>query len=519
MNKNMKKSLILSAFLMMAGGLFFSQSVEAKAADATIAKGVTIEGMDVSGLTASEAAEMVGDYMASYEQATFTLNAEGKSIDATGADLGIHSLTDVAAQAADYGKKGNPLACYMASADLEAGKTKDFGVSVAADIHTMKTFLAEHEEDLVTVVVNNGLKRENGAFVYVPGTAGKKILINESVAATADYILKDWDGSDCDINLEVVSKEPEGSEEELKSVQDLLGSFHTSFGSSTTPRGINVANGTSKVDGTLLYPGESASVEEKLGAMTAANGYAPAASYENGKTVDTYGGGICQVSTTLYNALIRAELQIDERSSHSMVVGYVDLSMDAAIAEGVKDLKFTNNTDYPIYVEGYTEGGNVYFNVWGKETRDPNREVSFVSETLSVTYPGNVFEPHPELPAGASVLVEKAHTGYKARLWKIVTVNGQEVSRDVFNTSSYRATNNIYAVGTGSDNPDVTNALNAAVATQNGAEIANAVSPYGDASGIPTVSPEEQAAIDAQAAADAAAQAAAEAAAAEGANP
>ena len=136
-----------------------------------------------------------------------------------------------------------------------------------------------------------------------------------------------------------------------------------------------------------------------------------------------------------------------------------------------------------------------------------------------MTYPGNVFEPHPELPAGASVLVEKAHTGYKARLWKIVTVNGQEVSRDVFNTSSYRATNNIYAVGTGSDNPDVTNALNAAVATQNGAEIANAVSPYGDASGIPTVSPEEQAAIDAQAAADAAAQAAAEAAAAEGANP
>ncbi len=511
----MRKTTFLSVCLAAAGALFFGASMDVHAAEGTIADGVSIEGMNVAGMTADQANDVVADYLLSYENAVFTLNAEGKSIEAKGNELGIHSLTDVTQQALNYGKKGNPLATYMEAADLESGKTKDFGIAVTADARTMKNYLADHEEELVTLVVNNSLTRQDGQFIYTPGTPGKKIKVNESVATTMDYILTQWDGNDVSLDMEVISKEPEGDEEQLKSVQDVLGSFNTNFGSTSTPRGTNVANGTSKIDGLLLYPGENASVEHLLGAMTAENGYAPAASYENGKTVQTYGGGICQVSTTLYNALIRAELQIDERHCHSMVVGYVDLSADAAISEGAKDLKFTNNTDYPIYIEGYVANGNVYFNVWGKETRDPSRQVSFVSETLSVTYPGNVFEPHPEYPAGATALIEKAHTGYKAQLWKIVNENGVEVSREVFNKSSYRATNNIYAVGTGSDNPDITNALNAAIGTQSGQAVADAVAGVGgDASAVPTVSPAEQVAID-QANAAAAAEAAAAAAAAE----
>ncbi|MCR5639908.1 MAG: VanW family protein [Lachnospiraceae bacterium] len=515
------KTTFFAALLAVAAGAFCMNSTEALAAEeATIASGVSIEGMDVSGMTVEEANQVVGDYLHSYENATITLNADGKSVEATGADLGVCSVSDVATQAINYGKKGNPLECYLQMADLEAGKNKDFAITIGADTRTMKAYLADHEEDLVTVVVNNGLKRENDAFVYVPGVAGKKILINESVTHLADYLLNDWDGNDCSVDMSVISKEPEGSEEELKAVQDVLGSFNTSFGSSTTPRGINVANGTSKIDGVLLYPGESASVEHYLGAMTAENGYAPAASYENGKTVNTYGGGICQVSTTLYNALIAAELQIDERHAHSMVVGYVDLSRDAAIAEGVKDLKFTNNTDYPIYIEGYTANGSVYFNVWGKETRDPNRQVSFVSETLSTTYPINIYEGHPELPVGYVALAsDKGHTGYKARLWKVVTVDGTEVSREIFNTSSYRVTHNVYAIGTGSENGDAVNAINAAIGTQDGPTIQSTAASWGDASlmatELPALQPEAQAQADAQAAAEAAAQAAAEQAAAE----
>lgn len=101
--------------------------------------------------------------------------------------------------------------------------------------------------------------------------------------------------------------------------------------------------------------------------------------------VDTYGGGICQVSTTLYNAVLKAELQVDERHNHTMLVSYVDPSKDAAIAEGLMDFVFTNNTDAPIYIYGVGYQGTLNFTIYGHETRDPNRSISFRSETLSQT--------------------------------------------------------------------------------------------------------------------------------------
>lgn len=97
------------------------------------------------------------------------------------------------------------------------------------------------------------------------------------------------------------------------------------------------------------------------------NGYALAGSYENGQTVQTYGGGICQVSTTLYNAVIRAELKIVERFPHSMTVHYVPRSADAAIAGTHKDMKFKNTFDTPIYIEGKANGSTITFTVYGKK--------------------------------------------------------------------------------------------------------------------------------------------------------
>ena len=103
--------------------------------------------------------------------------------------------------------------------------------------------------------------------------------------------------------------------------------------------------------------------------FTAENGYELAPSYESGKVVDSYGGGICQVSTTLYNALLKSELEILERHNHTMIVTYVDPSKDAAIAEGLMDLQFANNTDYPIYIEGYGYGGGT--DIYGIRKRVP----------------------------------------------------------------------------------------------------------------------------------------------------
>ena len=182
--------------------------------------------------------------------------------------------------------------------------------------------------------------------------------------------------------------------------------------------------------------------------------------------VDSIGGGICQVSTTLYNVVLLSELEVTERNNHSMIISYVDPSMDAAIAESAgKDFRFINNLNHPIYIEGITEGKQITFTFYGVEERDPSRKVRYESEVLSTTRPD-----HDDIVASSSqgvgyINVQSAHIGYKAQLWKIVEENGVEVSRDVINKSSYKMAPRTATVGVNTDNPDYANRIQAAIAS------------------------------------------------------
>ena len=444
-------------------------------------EGVSIEGIDVSGYSQTQIRQVVDDYLSQYDGTKFTLTAADKSLEVDCSQLGFSALNaDVADRAFNYGNEGNLLERFEAQKNIATGKGKDFSIALTCDVGTVKEFLKAHDSELSTPAVNGSLKRENGSFTYVDGQTGTSVKINKSAVAVAEFVTNDWDGKDATIELVTKVEEPEGSKETLSKVKDLLGSFSTDFHTSSAARAQNVKNGASKIDGTVLYPGEEFSVATALNPMTAENGYALAASYENGTTVETYGGGICQVSTTLYNAVMRAELEIVTRSAHSMIVSYVKPSMDAAIAGDSKDFVFKNNQEYPVYIEGYTNGGMIYFNVFGVETRDPSRSVEFESEILSQTDPIAVFEAAGDQPVGTVVKTSgSAHTGYTARLWKVVYENGTEVSRDVYNNSKYRVTNNIYAVGTQSDNPDAVAAINAAIATQDEETVRAAAAQWG----------------------------------------
>ena len=196
----------------------------------------------------------------------------------------------------------------------------------------------------------------------------------------------------------------------------------------------------------------------------------------NGQVVDSLGGGICQVSTTLYNAVLLAELQVKERYSHSMVVSYVDRSADAAIAESSgKDFRFVNSTDYPIYIEGICENKQVIINIYGKETRSAGRSVRYESEILEEILP-----PADEITADAGkplgyISTESAHIGYKARLWKIVTENGVEVSREVVNNSKYKMSPRSAVVGVATDDPHKYEEIMAAIGTFNIAHVKNVI--------------------------------------------
>ncbi|MEG0107466.1 MAG: VanW family protein, partial [Lachnospiraceae bacterium] len=169
---------------------------------------------------------------------------------------------------------------------------------------------------------------------------------------------------------------------------------------------------------------------------------------ENGEVVQSMGGGICQVSTTLYNALLFSELKITQRSPHSMLVDYVEPSMDAAIAGDFLDLKFVNNTKHPIFLESILSGGYITFNIYGKETREAGRTLQFVSEIIEKKVPeGKKFEEEPDAAVGTIETASQAYTGIVAKLWKIILSNGVEVGREEVNSSVYEAVKPIVKVG------------------------------------------------------------------------
>lgn len=506
--KKYKSAIFVSmlAALLLVGGLKTVHVEAAKKAaesqdETTIPEHISISGVDVSGMTKEQAEAVVTDYIDKYDGVEFSLTVDDKSITADGEDIGLCAKnSDVVEQALSYGKKGNLIQRYKAGSDLKNGKEKEFNISLTADTPTVENFLKANKDELVNEAVDNTVKLVNGQFEYVEGKPGVDLMVEKSAVAIADYISTDWDGKDATIELLVEKDEPRGTKKELSTIQDVLGNFNTNFGTAVDGRtkNINVASG--KLDGTVVYPGEVVSVAEAIGPTTAENGYFPAGSYENGTTVETYGGGVCQVSTTLYNAVIRAELEVVTRAAHSMVVGYVEPSMDAAIADGAKDFQFKNNQKTPIYIESYTSGGNLYFTIYGKETRPANRKVEFVSEVTSQTDPQKEYVAVGDQPIGYVETTTKPHIGYTARLWKVVYEDGVEVSRDVFNNSKYNPSKEVISVGIASANPEAQAAVNAAIAAANEAQNGDAL--------MGTVASWTDAAV-AQRNADAAAQAAA----------
>ena len=506
--KKYKSAIFVSmlATLLLVGGLKTVHVEAAKKAvesqdETTIPEHISISGVDVSGMTKEQAEAVVTDYIDKYDGVEFSLTVDDKSITADGEDIGLCAKnSDVVEQALSYGKKGNLIQRYKAGSDLKNGKEKEFNISLTADTPTVENFLKANKDGLVNEAVDNTVKLVNGQFEYVEGKPGVDLMVEKSAVAIADYISTDWDGKDATIELLVEKDEPRGTKKELSTIQDVLGTFNTNFGTAVDGRTKNINVAAGKLDGTVVYPGEVVSVAEAIGPTTAENGYFPAGSYENGTTVETYGGGVCQVSTTLYNAVIRAELEVVTRAAHSMVVGYVEPSMDAAIADGAKDFQFKNNQKTPIYIESYTSGGNLYFTIYGKETRPANRKVEFVSEVTSQTDPQKEYVAVGDQPIGYVETTTKPHIGYTARLWKVVYEDGVEVSRDVFNNSKYNPSKEVISVGIASANPEAQAAVNAAIAAANEAQNGDAL--------MGTVASWTDAAV-AQRNADAAAQAAA----------
>jgi vancomycin resistance protein YoaR len=504
MKKIKKLILIAGVCTAIAGACAVPSEVQAETSlDETITPGVFIGNIDVGGMTVDEAEEAVDNFIAEMKDTAFTLEGYNGSIEVTGGEMGMAAKSREAAERAyAIAHTGNLIERYKETKDLE---TEHVSIDMGITIDKQSTAMAIYnQQDTLNIEAeDNSLKRENGEFVFVAGQTGYEVDIVSSVNELSSYLGTLWDGETTSFELVTNEVEPRGSQEELALVTDVLGSFSTDFGSSSTGRATNVKNGCNKINGTILYPGDEFSVYAAISPFTQENGYELASAYSNGMVIESFGGGICQVSTTLYNAVIRAELEVTMRYNHSMLVSYVPASDDAAIAGTYKDMRFVNNTDTPIYLEGYCYNGTITFNIYGHETRSANRKISFESEILSQEPATLQFNLDSSLGIGYWNVEQGAHQGTVSRLWKIVTVDGVEESREIFNKSTYQSSPKIITVGIAGITADQLATLNAAVATNDEATVRATVNSLAageaatpEATAEPAATPEPEATTD-----------------------
>lgn len=481
-SKAAQKCVLLIGGLLLAVALiaflavyFVRKNAVEQIPDHIIAGNIYIEDVDVSGMTAKEAKEAVLAKVSKYQDEEVVLVAEEAEMVTSLEELGFaaKNLDELVEKAVAYGKSGSVWSRYETLQALEEQAEK-YDLVYLVDGKTTGKVISDQLPELENAAKEATIKRVDGQFVLTDEQIGKQVDLEASVEIIEEYFNNNWEHKGTErIDLVTKVEEPKITKAQLSQIQDALGTFSTTFVAGSS-RGKNIANGAKRINGIVIMPGEEISVSDAMGERTVENGYLEAGAYLNGKTVQSVGGGICQVSTTLYNAAILAELEITERHSHSMLVDYVKPAMDAAVAEGAKDLKIKNNGETPVYIEGYTVGGKITFTIYGKETRAEGRVVSYVSEVISRKEPAKKFVASNNA-LGVIKRTVAPHASVKSKLWKVVTENGVEVSRTQFNSSNYMASPGTWSVGTATDNAEAKRLVTSAISSQNEAKINAAI--------------------------------------------
>lgn len=423
----------------------FAEGEVSVSEEAVIPEGVYIDETHVGGMTIAAAKEQLKqkEDQIRASELTLTQGEQVLTIPVTELGLTFQDTTELLYHAATVGQTGTLVQRYKELKDLENDRVICTW-SYSVDLTLLEEKLSGFAETVKVEMEDATINRENDQWFRTPSVEG----IELDIEATTELIrtaFEGWDGQSVTLEVAVEVIEPKYTTEMLDTITEIIGS-HVSFidGNIETGRGWNVYHGSQMMHGTILLPGESYSVFEALSPFTYENGYEDAIAFNDGGYVDSVGGGICQLSSTLYNALLDAELQIDKRWNHSMAVNYVPYGLDATINDnGSKDLVFTNNYDFPIYIQAsvWSESetfGQVYFAIWGTMTDEiRERVVEMYYKEIEREDAEVIYTVDPKLDPGEEIWDQQPYPKLKIEVYKKVTIDGEVVSDELLYTDNY----------------------------------------------------------------------------------
>jgi len=414
---------------------------------------ITISGINVGGLTPSQADSMLKAKMQpTIDSAAIALKFREKAWKLKYSDINFkYEYEDAVTKAYDIGHKGNLFKRVADVVTAQLGR-EDIKLNFSYDSEYIRNKLVDIFEEIGQEAKDATVVLKDQVFVITDEVEGRKLDVNQSydlIKAQIEKVAFE------DVELVVGTTQPEIKRADLENIKDKLGEYSTKFNAADVDRTHNIKIATISASNILIKPGQTFSVNEMVGPRLAKFGYKEAKVIINNELVPGIGGGVCQVSSTLYNVALLSNMKIVERRNHSLPSAYVPLGRDATISEDYIDFKFQNTTQYPIYLYGEVKGSWVKFSLYGRN-ENSGRSVKIKTEMIKKTEPQIKIIEDPALPEGTEVEEKKAYTGYVVKSWRVIMENGKEVSVEELPLSTYRVANGVKRVGTKKVDPPPT---------------------------------------------------------------
>ncbi|WP_379971218.1 VanW family protein [Ectobacillus sp. sgz5001026] len=368
--------------LAALGGYGYSYaSTLNKEMDTYVLPHTTFEGISLDGKTKDEVRTIINQKVEQYNQQkiTYTLNEQNNTYNWK--DLGVgYNGTEIVDQLFKE-QQGSLLDRYQLRKKAQSvGLNRQYHVQPYLDTAKYDAFIKDKYNDLLTKPEDASLSVTGTNISITSSKDGSKVDKGQLSTLTAEAIKN----SSTNIALPVVTVKPEHTTEDMQNmgIQTVIGEFHTSTGGRDGSQVFNVSRAANSLSGVLLAPDAEFSFNDRVGITDADHGYQSAPIYVDGKVEQSAGGGVCQVSSTLYGAVLRADLSIVSRSNHSLPVHYVPLGQDATVADYGPDFKFKNNTGHYIYIQAMVENNDAVVRIFGTST---GKNVQVSSQVTSET--------------------------------------------------------------------------------------------------------------------------------------
>jgi vancomycin resistance protein YoaR len=423
--------------MVVVSVIAFSGYIYIKANDTSgvINNNVYVESIGLGGKTFEEAETLLQER---YGQVLASKKVEVRSNNKTYvldySDVEVrYDISETVTKAINHGKEKTILDKIFSKKSEER---KDFSLSLKYNSKAIEEFIDAIENETNKDAGNAKVSITRGEVLITPEVKGVKLQRNALKEAIEERLKEGIHGEDSLIQAVVEEIIPEVTAEKLSAANTRISSFNTDFSTSNANRIANIELSLKAINGTTLMPGETFSFNGVVGQRTAARGYKEAGVIIGDRIESGIGGGICQVSSTLYNAVLSANLKPTERRNHTLPLSYVPKGLDATVDWGNIDFKFKNTLNVPIYIEGYTNNKKVYINIYSDKAL-VKRTYKLETDVYQTIEPAMSYVDDPDLDEGEIHIVNPGSPGYRVRVYRKAFEDGKLIATELISNDYY----------------------------------------------------------------------------------